>query len=264
MSRILALLIALTLPLAAQHRFGYIPDRDKVSPPFELKRGVRAAVMKPVTDLTPLMPPIWDQGNLGSCTGQGVARILDYAHKLNRGRFYGPSTLFIYYNERVLEGTVNEDAGAMIADGILSVNRLGAPSSVCWPYKIGKFATRPDARCYKTALNKQALRFYKVDNGDGVSIRKALSLGFPVVFGCYVYADFMGLSRNNFVVPMPRGSPQGGHCMVITGHDDSKQRYTVDNSWGTSWGRDGRCAFPYAYIHNTRLTDDCWVIELSE
>lgn len=264
MKTILSIILALTLPLGAQHRFGYIPDKGKVSPPFLLKPGVSAAVIKPKSDLTALMPPIRDQGNLGSCTGHGVGRVLDYAHRLNRGKFYNPSPLFIYYNERVMEGTINEDSGAMIADGILSVNRLGAASERCWPYKVEKFASRPKSDCYKSALNKQALKFYKVNNGDGSSIRKALSMGFPVVFGCYVYQSFMELNASRYIVPMPSGRPVGGHCMVITGHDDVRQLYTVDNSWGASWARDGRCAFKYAYLHNTRVADDFWVIEIAE
>lgn len=262
--KLIAILIALTLPLSAQYRMGYIPDNGKVSPPFSLKRGVSAAVIKPASDLTPLMPPIQNQGNLGSCTGNGVARILDYAHRLKTGKFYTPSRLFIYYNERAMEGTINEDSGAMIADGILSVNKLGAASERCWPYDITKFNKKPKSDCYKSALNKQALKFYKLDNGDGTSIRKALSMGFPVVFGCYVYNAIYDVNAAKYVVPMPAGKPIGGHCMVITGHDDSTQLYTVDNSWGTEWGRGGRCAFQYAYIHNRRITDDAWVIEIAE
>lgn len=246
------------------HRFGWKPDLDKISPPFELKRGVAAAVIKPVTNLTLMMPPIRDQGDLGSCTGHGVGRVLDYAHYLKARRFFNPSPLFIYYNERVMEGTIEEDAGAMIADGIASVNRLGAASERCWPYDISKFARRPKAACYKTALNKQALKYYKVDNGDGVSIRKALSMDLPVVFGCYVYNGIYSVTAQNPVLPMPSGRPVGGHCMVITGSNDAKQLYSVDNSWGTAWGLNGRFLIPYAYIHNRRVTDDCWVIELSE
>jgi len=33
-----------------------------------------------------------------------------------------PSRLFIYYNERVIEGTVNSDSGAQIRDGIKTIS----------------------------------------------------------------------------------------------------------------------------------------------
>ena len=48
-----------------------------------------------------------------------------------------PSRLFIYYNERVIEGTVDEDSGAMLRDGIKSVSKQGAPHERLWPYRTG-------------------------------------------------------------------------------------------------------------------------------
>ena len=52
-----------------------------------------------------------------------------------RERRRTPSRLFIYYNERAMEGTVAEDSGAEIRDGIKSVAQLGAPPETDWPYE---------------------------------------------------------------------------------------------------------------------------------
>ena len=38
------------------------------------------------------------------------------------------SRLFIYYNERLLDGTVNEDSGANLRDGAAVINASGS----CW------------------------------------------------------------------------------------------------------------------------------------
>ena len=44
---------------------------------------------------------------------------------------FTPSRLFIYYNERLVEGSVNQDAGAMIRDGIKTMSKVGVcPESV--------------------------------------------------------------------------------------------------------------------------------------
>ena len=59
-----------------------------------------------------------------------------------------PSRLFIYYNERVIEGTVNTDSGAMLRDGIKTVAKQGACPEPMWPYLIAKFKTKPSAACY--------------------------------------------------------------------------------------------------------------------
>ena len=57
-----------------------------------------------------------------------------------------PSRLFIYYNERVIEGTVGSDAGAQIRDGIKVVAKQGVPPETDWPYDIAKFAQQAAGR----------------------------------------------------------------------------------------------------------------------
>ena len=69
-----------------------------------------------------------------------------------------PSRLFIYYNERAMEGTVDTDSGAMIRDGIKSVNAKVAPARrSLWPYDIANFAENPPRKAYQEAKNTSAL-----------------------------------------------------------------------------------------------------------
>ena len=58
-------------------------------------------------DLRNKCPPVYDQGQLGSCT----ANALVGAYQFDNLLFFG-SRLFLYYNERVLDHDVNEDAGS--------------------------------------------------------------------------------------------------------------------------------------------------------
>ena len=60
-----------------------------------------------------------------------------------------PSRLFIYYNERVIEHTVQTDSGAMIRDGIKSVAKKGVCPEDDWPYDISKFTHKPSAKAYQ-------------------------------------------------------------------------------------------------------------------
>src|SRR5207248_10963119 len=65
-----------------------------------------------------------------------------------------PSRLFIYYNERVIEGT---DAGAMLRDGIKTVAKKGACPEPMWPYLIARFKTKPSAACYAEGAKHTAV-----------------------------------------------------------------------------------------------------------
>ena len=73
------------------------------------------------------------------------------------------SRLFIYYNERVIEHTVQEDSGAMIRDGIKTLVKQGVCSERRWPYVIAKFAKKPDAACYKEARDHQVTAYARLE-----------------------------------------------------------------------------------------------------
>ena len=60
--------------------------------------------------------------------------------KEKQARIFVPSRLFLYYNERALEGTVSTDSGAQIRDGIKSVASQGDCPESIWPYDVTKFA----------------------------------------------------------------------------------------------------------------------------
>ena len=127
-------------------RYGWIPDLpDQRDYHFAAPSAVQAS-LPPAVDLTPLCPPVYDQGQLGSCTGNGVAGVLQFdAMKESLPDTSTPSRLFIYYNERVIEGTVKSDSGAQIRDGIKTVAATGACDETLWPYDITMFAHKPTA-----------------------------------------------------------------------------------------------------------------------
>src|SRR5579864_1941565 len=90
--------------------------------------------LPPKKDLRSGCPPVYDQGQLGSCTANAISGAIQFDQKKQGGTFYAPSRLFIYYNERNMEGTVNSDAGAQIRDGVKSVATLGVCPETEWPY----------------------------------------------------------------------------------------------------------------------------------
>src|SRR5207248_2380908 len=131
-------------------RYGWIPDlpdrRDRV---FAAPAATLLALPEHV-DLRRGCPPVYNQGELGSCTAQAIAAAVQFDQaKQAQSDVFTPSRLFIYYNERVIEGTTDEDSGAMLRDGIKSVARLGAPHETLWPYVIPRFRARPSGAAYR-------------------------------------------------------------------------------------------------------------------
>src|SRR5262249_60509000 len=63
-----------------------------------------------------------------NCTANAIAGAIEFDQmKQKQSSPFVPSRLFVYYNERVIEGTGKQDAGAMIRDGGKAVNRLRTP-----------------------------------------------------------------------------------------------------------------------------------------
>jgi C1A family cysteine protease len=182
-----------------------------------------------------------------------------------------PSRLFIYYNERVMEGTVESDSGAMIRDGMKSVGKQGVCREEKWPYDIKKFRDKPTAACYTEAKKHQAILYRRVSQ-NLLQMKGCLADGFPFVFGFTVYESFVSdeVARTG-TVPMPGlnetgpyGEPPSGHAVMAVGYDDASRRFLVRNSWGTGWGMQGYFTMPYEYLTQASLATDFWTIRVVE
>jgi C1A family cysteine protease len=209
------------------------------------------------------LPPVYDQGQLGSCTANAVGAVVDFERKKQAEQFLTPSRLFIYYNERAIENEVNQDSGAELRDGMKTVTAQGACAESEWPYDVSQFAVKPPASCYTDAQKFKALHYAHVPQ-TSYYIRHCLAiLGRPIAFGI---SAFSGLESDQAattgIVPMPApdDSPIGGHAICLVGYDDSKQFFTFRNSWGESWGDKGYGFLPYAYVLDPNLASDFWVI----
>ena len=243
--------------------YGWMPDvpdqRDLVF------AAARVISLPPSVDLRPGCPPVYDQGQLGSCTANAIAAAIQYEQmRQNEPKPFAPSRLFIYYNERVMEHTVGQDAGAQIRDGIKSVNHIGACSETDWPYVIANFTRKPPPRAFKDAPLGKAVSYQRVVQTLD-QMKGCLAAGFPIVLGISVYESFESQQvAKSGVVPMPTSSEKllGGHAILAVGYHDAEQRFIMRNSWGTSWGLRGYFTIPYTYLTDSSLCDDLWTIQM--
>ncbi|MBF0503740.1 MAG: C1 family peptidase [Candidatus Omnitrophica bacterium] len=238
--------------------YGWIPDtpdhRDylyrTIAPRLKLPSKI---------DLRSECSAVENQGRLGSCTANALAGNLQFLEKVTGQTYKDVSRLFIYYNERALEGKVGFDSGAMLRDGIKALAQYGVCPELTWPYDITRFTLKPTAVCYKQALRHRIVSYHRLQTLD--EMLNCLADGFPFVFGFTVYESFESLKvAQTGIVPMPKKSERvlGGHAVMAAGYDQKQKRFIVRNSWGEEWGQAGYFTMPYAYFET--LADDFWTI----
>jgi C1A family cysteine protease len=245
----------ITTPAAIGHQFDHT------------KLGVTA--IPDVLDMAPHMAPVFDQGQLSSCTGNTLVGALEYILNKKAGfvntdaAFIGLSRLFVYYNERMIEGTIREDSGALLSDGIRALSTYGACKEEFFPYDVTKFSHTPSHAAYADGKTRIITQFAQVSITEDAFIT-TLAGGYPISIGIQIFASFESDKvAHSGLVPMPTPNEEslGGHAVLVSGYDRTKQLLKVRNSWGACWGDKGYFYLPFAYVFGSGLASDTWVIE---
>jgi C1A family cysteine protease len=245
--------------------YGWIPDLPDHRNFLYAVPAAIAGVQPASVDLRSQCPPVYDQGQLGSCTANAIAAAIQFERMKQRlAQIFTPSRLFIYYNERVIEHTVASDSGAQIRDGIKSVAQQGDCPETEWPYVITKFKVKPSKSCYTDALQYKAVSYQHL-TPVLTQLNGCLASGNPFVFGFTVYESFESAQvakTGHAALPKSGEAAIGGHAVMCVGYDEAKQWFIVRNSWGPGWGLKGFFTLPYSYLLSANLASDFWTIRV--
>ena len=237
--------------------------REPVKDPRNLKvtRHLNTSVLPEEFELPKI--PVYNQGEQSSCTSNAGSNAFRYEYFQLKGKFNNPSRAFTYYQTRLLEGTQNEDAGAYCKDVFKSMNKFGVCDESLMPYNDKVFAQKPSQKAYEDALNNLVVKYTEVPK-DLSTIKQVLTSGACVLFGMDIYASFEqgNWDSTTGIMPLPKPGEEllGGHALILVGYSNVKQCFLVQNSWGTSWGLQGRFWIPYSYILSNHA-DDFWCID---
>lgn len=257
---------------------GWKPDLPDPRDHLFSAPGPVLQALPPSVDLTPAFPA-YSQGRIGSCTANALAGAMQFGRgRAGQAPDFTPSRLFIYYNERDVEGSVSSDTGAYLRDGIKTMAALGACPEATWPYDDtpatvdgGPFppgslpATKPSEEAYTQAANFQILAYARLQQTLS-QLQGCLASGRPFVFGFSVFSGWYNKRPFATNIPLPGGNDWmvGGHAVLCVGYDNATNMFKIRNSWGPEAGEDGNFYMPYAYLTDRDLANDFWVIRTIE
>ena len=258
-------------------RYGWVPDLPDARDHLYSAPAIALAALPPSVDLRDQCPEVYDQGKIGSCTANAIAAAFEFDLRKQQLSDFVPSRLFIYYNERAMEGHAAFDSGAQIRDGIKAVATMGVCTEKEWPYDDtpaeydggpfpagAKDGEKPPQQCYTDALVNRVTTYRRVAQVPD-QMRGCLAAGYPFVFGFSVYDSFESEDvAKTGVAPMPQPGEKllGGHAVLAVGYDDAGQTFLVRNSWGTGWGQAGYFTLPYAYLTTRGMASDFWTMSI--
>ena len=265
------------------HYFGH-HQKSKHGRKYSLKRDTnpRMSCMRlPFLDNAPLpehvdngmgvLPPCYDQGQLGICYACAVARAVHYWELKTpptSGAFM-PSIFGIAWNAQIAcKNTVDTKE----EDGIYSLRATTEPLLTAgffpesmMPRIKENLDVAPNATCVMVGQHHLATGCAGVAQ-DLYSIKSCLASGQVIVFGMTIYPQYESSQcMMDGMVDMPDWidrhlkGPLGGHAQLIVGYDDHSQRFIIDGSWGMAGDR-GRFHIPYAYLTNPVLAFDFQII----
>lgn len=255
----------------------YTVENETVKPQLEAIGAADAeAVSLPASvDLRQYCSPIENQGQLGSCTANAAAGLVEYFERRAHGGFIDASRLFIYKATRDLLHWTG-DTGAYLRSTMGALALFGVPPEEYWPYDITKFEIEPSSFLYSFAGNYKAIKYFRLDPTGTppatllTRIKANLAKGLPPVYGFTVY-NSISQAATTGKIPYPAQTDRviGGHANLIVGYDDHMTITNTNNgatttgalitrnSWGTSWGDHGYGYLPYEYVIH-RLAVDFW------
>lgn len=274
----------------------YTPGHDKVSDQHKrlgqkqsvkgmlktlgLAKGGKQPSLPAKVDLSKWCSPIEDQQDIGSCTAQAGAGLVEYFENRAFGLHLDASRLFLYKVTRNLMN-VTGDTGAYLRTTMQAMVMFGLPLEQYWPYHTADYEKEPSAFCYAMAQNFQAISYFRLDpNGTTpaqllATLKKHLATGLPAMFGFSVFNSISQAKDDGLVpYPLPQDRLVGGHAVVAIGYDDklslpgpdgkpTKGGVMFRNSWGTGWGQEGYGWLCYEYLLSG-LTRDWWSLLKNE
>ena len=187
--------------------------------------------------------------------------VSNYAANLAPSELEDNSRLFLSYNAEAIQRGGSTSTRVLLK----ALKKHGLCRQADWPDIVANRDYKPAQATYGAANIPVPIKYYRVQQSR-IELMKAIADGLPVLATLSVYQAFLSQRASNYAsVPMP--NMQAESCLgkmtgTVLGYDDVQQRFLLQTCLGLGFGINGCCWLPYAYILNSDLCRDLWVLQL--
>ncbi len=223
-----------------ERKLGWMKDKFV---PEAITCGAVVRAVPDKVDMVADCPAVRNQGGTSSCVGFGVAGVLASVVIKQKKLVDIYSPTWIYNGARYLEGWLNRDCGCYPEDAWKWLTASGCLYEKHWPFTGFTSATpTSDGRGEKAIKYPQWEVIRVVDGIEGII--SALADGNLVAIGTPWPEIWFGYKDGILPTITDKDTIAGGHKTFLYGYDKSVNGVFVQNSWGLSWGGDGRGIMP--------------------
>lgn len=203
---------------------------------------------------------ILDQKTEGSCTGHGLAAVINLLNvKRGKGTFESSRRMLYEMAKKHDEWPGEDYEGSSCRGAIRGWKNMGVCSDRDWPYVDNK----PGDLTIDRAMNARdnTLGAYYRLRPEISDYHAAINEVGAVYVSALVHQGWLDLLTpgGQLAEITPGGESIGGHAFAIVGYN--RHGFIVQNSWGTTWGSKGFALWQYRdWIENI---SDGWVFRLA-
>ena len=210
-------------------------------------------------DYRPNLPPVFDQGQRGSCVACAATWTVKAFEEMSQGDYPqgGLSAAFLYAMCKQIDGIPAQE-GTFPRVAMKVLQQYGVCPEVNLPYTTlaslpaPQVPQVPDAA--KAAAGKYRIQTYAQLCAPGDTdrsslldlIRQALQREGPILMALLVCENFQPGADGK--LPLPQGRVLGGHAVGIAGDLPDQGCLIMRNSWGSGFGLDGYALLPYEWL----------------